>query len=492
MCRVHRLLTLFFFVLAARGQNKCLPCHRPQTQAYAATGMAHSISTWKSPGGELSHPFSNSRLIIQTKRGRMTHRIERNKLISEYPVALTIGSGSVGQSFAVAIGGHLYESPISWFSQRARWDVSPGYERDPAPDFDRRIEPECLNCHGSGTSQSIETFTPISCERCHFKATGHFTNPARMSAEERGRVCEGCHLQGEARILAPGSSWADRNPSFTTYVSSTPSPGLKVVSQVEQLALSKCARESSGELWCGSCHNPHGATVSFQQVCTGCHKAAAISQRHSGYNGECVSCHMPKQRTPEVAHTAYTDHRIQIPGRGVPVLAQTPRTLRAWREPPIALRDRNLGLAYIYAGQGQNSAEWIQQGFALLLPLPTKDAEVYSALGSVLLQKQRPKEAVLMYGKAERLNPARAESAHNLAVAELAAGDLPGAISQLKRAVSLDPYYERSWLLLTSVYTQLGQIERRTATVEQYLKLVPQNLTFRALQRQISPASRHN
>ena len=62
-------------------------------------------------------------------------------------------------------------------------------------------------------------------------------------------------------------------------------------------------------------------------------------------HGECVSCHMPRQRTPEVAHTAYTDHRIQIPGSSDSVPARGARTLRAWREPPAALRNRNLGLA---------------------------------------------------------------------------------------------------------------------------------------------------
>ena len=81
---------------------------------------------------------------------------------------------------------------------------------------------------------------------------------------------------------------------------------------------------------------------------------------------------------------------------------------------------------------------------------------------------------------------------HNLAVAKLAAGDVPGAISQLKRAIALDPYYERSWLLLTSIYTRIGQIELRAATIELYLKLVPQNLTFRALQRQTSTAAVKN
>ena len=68
----------------------------------------------------------------------------------------------------------------------------------------------------------------------------------------------------------------------------------------------------------------------------------------------------------------------------------------------------------------------------------------------------------------------------------MAAGDAAGAVSELKRAISLDSYYERSWLLLTTIYTQLGNKTLRSATVERYLKFVPQSLAFRALKKQTS------
>ena len=448
--------------------------------------MAHSVAAPVSQAGTFSHKFSHSRFVVKTQSGRMTHRIEQNGLTSEFPVAFAIGSGRVGQSFAVAIGQHLYESPISWFSQRARWDVSPGYERQPAPDFDRRLEPECFGCHTAGSVASNPSVQPISCERCHAKSVSHFTDPAHLPVAERDRVCEGCHLQGEARILAPGSKWTDSNPLFTTYVSSVPSPGLRVVSQVEQLALSKCALTSPGKVWCGACHNPHGPVISVQQVCTGCH-TGQLSVKHTFYSGTCVACHMPRQQTPEVAHTAYTDHRIQIPGQGDPEPAHAPRNLYAWREPPANLRERNLGLAYVYAGQREASTDWVQKGFALLLPLPIKDQEVFSAIGSVLMQKQRPQEAVSMYRESARLNPESAEVAYNFALAKMAAGDTAGAVSQLELAISLDSSYERSWLLLTTIYTQLGDKASRAATIKRYLRLVPQSLAFRSLQKQTTP-----
>ena len=91
-----------------------------------------------------------------------------------------------------------------------------------------------------------------------------------------------------------------------------------------------------------------------------------------------------------------------------------------------------------------------------------------------------------MYQETARLNPDSAEAAHNLAVAKMAAGDAAGAVSELKRAISLDSYYERSWLLLTTIYTQLGNKTLRSATIERYLKFVPQSLAFRALKKQTS------
>ena len=472
--------------VAASGAEDCTPCHRKQTQAYVTTGMAQSISVYKSRTGEVGHAFSESRFLIKHSGRAMLHRIERRGLVSEQAVALTMGSGRVGQSFGVVIGDRLFESPVSWFSQSARWGMSPGYEMDVAPEFDRKIEAECLFCHTSGRPASVVDLKPIACENCHPAALpGHFSNPARLPPLEQDRGCEACHLQGEARVLDPGQSWSDPRPSFTTYVSSPPPQGLRVVSQVEQLALSKCVRESAGKLRCGSCHNPHGAPKPVEQVCAGCH-AGRLSNSHVNYRDGCVRCHMPRQPTPEVAHTAYTNHRIQIPGSAEAV-ASGDRALRAWREPPAALRERGQGLAYVYAGQREESAEWVQKGFVILLALRAKDAAVYSALGSVLMQKSRPAEAVQMYDAALRLRPADTETAHNLAVAELAAGNTSGAIDRAERAISIDPYYERSWLMLVGVYTHLDKPALRAATIERYLKLVPQNLTFRTLQRAGAP-----
>ena len=68
-------------------------------------------------------------------------------------------------------------------------------------------------------------------------------------------------------MLNPGKKFSDFRAGqaledvFTTYVNVSP-PGadagkFKVISHVEQLARSTCARKSKGKLWCGTRHDPH-------------------------------------------------------------------------------------------------------------------------------------------------------------------------------------------------------------------------------------------
>ncbi len=473
----------FLLIALAAGsisaQEKCLPCHEAEVKAFAQTGMGRSIAQSELPTVSFQHKPSHSSMAVQFRGGQMYHRVERNGLTAEYPIAIGIGSGNVGHSYAVLIGGSLFESPISWFSQPGRWDLSPGYGGQTNPGFDRRITMECLYCHTGGMRQGTDAPHSITCERCHAASATHFANPAKLPPAARDSICEQCHLQGEARILNPGSTWNDSRPAFTTYTS--PGPGtagvLKVVSQVEQLALSKCARMSEGKLWCGTCHSPHGVKKDQRQVCLSCH-AGALPASHPNGAKDCASCHMPRRQTPEIAHTSYTDHRIRS-NRDDPAAGYATRVLRAWREPLPEYRGRNLGLAYLYAGQRDSSVNFVQEGFKILLPLKNKDAEVLAGIGWVLMQKQRPKEAAENFEQAVRLQPEDARHAHNLGVALFARGDTQAAIAELERAIKLDPLDELAYSVLVQMYIKSGQKKLSEDTIARYLAVVPQSLTFR-------------
>ena len=71
-------------------------------------------------------------------------------------------------------------------------------------------------------------------------------------------------------------------------------------------------------------------------------------------------------------HTAFTDHRIQVPGKA-PAVSESADVLRAWREPAAAFRGRGLGLAYAGAGMMERALP--------LLRGAGGDPEVLTALG---------------------------------------------------------------------------------------------------------------
>src|SRR5262249_5754406 len=139
---------------------------------------------------------------------------------TEAEAAYTMGSGARGRSYLVHRDGFLFQSPISWYSQQERWDLSPGYTGDPL--FDRPLSTPCLFCHCNdarpvaGTNNRYEQplfrFHAIGCERCHGPGEQHvqssdrldIVNPARLDPALREAVCEQCHLQGEAKVMRRG------------------------------------------------------------------------------------------------------------------------------------------------------------------------------------------------------------------------------------------------------------------------------------------------
>lgn len=430
--------------------------------------MARSIQSSPAlPDGRVDHKFSQTRITIRGNR----HRIEQAGFTADYPIAFAIGSGKVGHSFAVEISSRLYQSPASYYAQRNRWDMSPGYDQDRHPDFDREILPECLFCHTGSPARR----DPITCERCHGPSEAHrrapsirnIVNPARLPAALRDNVCEQCHLSGDTRIVNPGKSLIAYTPgqpleeTVVAYVRSEEK--FQVVSHAEQLARSRCKQASGDKLWCGSCHAVHGDP---KAACSGCH------QPHQASLTDCTGCHMPKRTTTDV-HAAYTDHRIARRPDANPSPPAPLTSLRPWREPPPPYRTRDLGLALIAAGQKEQAVAPIQDGFRLLAGLATPDAEVLSALGGVLLQKQRPAEAVRLLEQAHARDP-NARTAFSLAVALRAAGRDRDALRLLDRAIALDPGLEEAYTLAASL-----DPGRRRQLFEQYLRFNPRSITFR-------------
>jgi predicted CXXCH cytochrome family protein len=494
---------------ACRAQEQCRACHPREVAAFGASPMGTSIGK---PNvaiiGRLHHQASNSTVVIRRRGPEMEHRVEHRGVSASYRVAYSVGAGLVGHSYLVRIGNYLFQSPVSFYTQTHSWDVTPGYEGKKHLDFTRQISSECLFCHtGSlhlvaGTTNQFEdpAFTAISCERCHGPSGQHLTkpvpgsivNPAKLPARERDSVCEQCHLEGVARILNPGRDWWDYKPGdplekiFVTYLEASTGSAVRAVSHSEQLAQSRCARASGGQLWCGTCHSPHGSRIDraaqVRQACLSCHQSLFDGAKHAPAD-ECVTCHMPHLRPVDVAHSAVSDHRIVR--RPTLQLATTPGAkvaLRPWREPDSAVAQRDLGLAYFEWTGDHADPDKLAHAYELLSSLPpgARDPKVLADLASILLQHGQHGLAVQLFSKAAHAEPTNARYAYCLGEAQERAGNLFGAIEELRRSIRLDPSQLDAYVSLAHVYELMGAQSQKEQVIREYLRFMPQNIRLRS------------
>jgi hypothetical protein len=328
----------------------------------------------------------------------------------------------------------------------------------------------------------------ISCDRCHGDpalhlkdpVSGSILNPAKLSGAARASICEQCHLTGEARIPNPGESITDFIPGktleefYATYVAAQSSgQSIKVVSHAEQMALSKCARQSGDRLWCGTCHDPHDKPAEpaayFRRRCLNCH-AATLDSAHAAPGRDCVGCHMPKLPANDGGHTAFTNHRIlRDPSKETDTAV--PDTLSAWRELGPALRDRGLALALVSVGLQDQSAAEVIRGYRTLNRIEKEfpnDPSVLTTLGLVLMKGREPAEALKRFDRVLTLKPDYAPYYVNAATA-LEALDRHGeAAKRLEKALTLDPLLQRAVQLLDQIYVKQGQPEKANALRTKY------------------------
>ena len=142
------------------GDATCAKCHSDIAATYHRHPMGRSlIPIAEAPEDLLGEAEPREvfeaggfRYAIERRDGRTIHREtrrdEQGRVIGEVEgeVRYVLGSGRLGRTFVIQRDDFLFESPITWYSQKERWDLSPGYElRDDR--FDRQLAPECLTCH---------------------------------------------------------------------------------------------------------------------------------------------------------------------------------------------------------------------------------------------------------------------------------------------------------------------------------------------------------
>ncbi len=456
------------------GNNACAPCHAEIFQAYSATPMARSSGsvTTTIPPGSFRHAESKTEYRIQSSGLVIA---TRGALKMERQLDYVIGSGVAGRSYLYSRDRFLFQAPVTWYSQQARWDVSPGYETDRVSRWNRPVKPECLNCHSSQIRfsrayQNRYAEPPfaqqgVGCERCHGPGSEHvqgnatIVNPAKLEPAKRDSVCAQCHMSGEARIDRTRRHWMDYRPGarlsdFAAYFVYDGTSKLKATSYVEKLSGSQCKIGSGDRLWCGTCHDPHRVPAPerraawYRAKCLSCHATDSC-----GRGGDCTSCHMPKSKVVDVGHGVLTDHNI--PKR--PGAITGARNL--WKLTPFSVNDRGdreLGLAYaelfFQSGDQRQEREAIR-----LLSAVALDREVQLALANLYEQRGDFTQALTLYSKG-RDDPGLTPVLVNLGVYFGLNGRMNEAIAVWKGVLNQDPCLIEAAQNLQKAFNAAGDI----------------------------------
>jgi hypothetical protein len=354
------------------GDAQCAGCHEAIAKSFARHPMGRSLV----PISELidhqdysqgaNNPFTlmGRRFSVDRVDNNEWHRqtalddAVKPTIELAQQVDWVIGSGAKGRSFLTERDGYLFQTPISWFTRKHRWELSPGF--DSSALAGRLVTGACLYCHANRLREDPDVpdhlTAPvfeghaIGCERCHGPGELHgngdldntIVNPARLSPALRDAVCEQCHLEGEARILRSGRGLFDYRPGlpmsdfWSVLIQARRGDDAKAVNHVEQMHQSQCFQRSAGaaQMGCISCHDPHvfvapaEREVHYRAACLKCHEgtkdrpgcSAPLAQRLKTNPGDsCIDCHMPRYAHSDIAHAASTDHRIERrPGNDLP------------------------------------------------------------------------------------------------------------------------------------------------------------------------------
>jgi len=526
------------------GSDACGTCHPGQAESYRQTGMGRSmteIDAENEPANAaFDHPLSNRRYQVHRAAGQLWHREllraaqPDEVVLSDYPLKYVVGSGHHSRTYLAEVDGFLVESPVTWYTARDAWGMSPGYDTPQQPGFERAAGEGCLNCH-SGRAYAEEkslhrmrVLEPaIGCERCHGPGALHIerhedmkrdvagrseaidetiVNPTHLSPQLAEAICQQCHLRSTATVVARGRSVSDFRPGLPLedfrhdYNFDATETPMTVVGHVEQLHLSRCY-QASDALSCLTCHDPHAEprrderVAYYVSVCVSCHepdRCTVDKARRSELSPEnnCVECHMPRSAT-EIPHLAFTHHRIGVHGRArdaarehVPA-SYGAALLRPFRDSARfgdVDQKRALGLGYLEAGNRETDAaraaslrhralELLSEARAAGL----RDAVLEASLARIRFDLRLPDgqtyaESALAFPDLSGQD--RCNALFLLADAQAAAGRKQDAVAGLRQLVELRRH-SVDWLLLADCEQALGNDAGTVESLEIAVRINP-------------------
>ena len=210
--------------------STCISCHKTQVDGFLKTGKVRSFypattkekfENWKANAvydpikNFYYQPFQIGDIFFVKE-----FRLENGDTIHsrKEKIDFFIGSGNQTRSYLYNRNGYLFEIPITWYSRKKIWDLSPGYENGSNSRFDREVGGECLYCHNAGyeevanSSNRYSSFgQALSCESCHGSVKSHLDEMIRTKGNSKNLhlislgklpqqaqldVCRQCHLEG--------------------------------------------------------------------------------------------------------------------------------------------------------------------------------------------------------------------------------------------------------------------------------------------------------
>jgi predicted CXXCH cytochrome family protein len=534
------------------GDARCAECHEDKAQTYHEHPMARSLLPIAAVAPrqpyDASHrnPFEalGRRFWVERCGERVWHGQEPAGGAGDPAVQLrsevhyAIGSGTRGYSYLTSRDGFLFLTPVSWFSSKQIWDVTPGSRIPP----EQPVAGECLFCHANrapvdeGPQNYFEgpiyDGQGIGCERCHGPGERHvqdpgrrdpatgadptIVNPRHLDPHLREAVCEQCHLQGESRLLRRGRGLYDFRPGlpleqfWSVFVRGRgPGEQDRAVNHVEQMYSSRCFQGSAGRMGCISCHDPHVAVGPQQRVshyrdrCLACHQEQGCGllpaqRRQTRADDSCIDCHMPRYPAADIAHAAATDHRIlrraggkasspepagRVPSGPPPAVVSFYRN-RLDPHDPEAARDLAVALVRMTFNGKIKEFAYPEPPLPLLEQAVQRDPDDVDAgearAGLLMLQWRFP-EALAAFESVLARRPRRERSLAEAAYVAQKLRRREEARRYWERAATVNPwipYYRQSLALLLAEDRAWEDCRRQC---EAWLRLDPANTEARAL-----------
>ena len=496
----------------------CADCHLEQAMGFQKTGMARSL--YPARGAPVIENFDARAATVVQQHSDARYRafIDRDGRwwqsetspdggsVRYIEAKYVVGSGNHTRSYIGEVEGGLVELPLTWYVQKARWDMSPGYQRQNHFRFDRPIKAACLFCHNDLSAMNAQRDDHplealphgIGCRRCHGDGTAHVNaryegrgvaagtpdpsilNPARLTPERQLQLCQQCHLSGVTRALLPGKRWEEYDPRVPLedhmgifIHRSDQGASFGIASHARHLALSACAQGT--QLRCTQCHDPHQRedARSHRSACLSCHQQEDCGEEHGrAAEASCAGCHMRKGGTEDIPHVSFTDHWIRRRPEATPSIDRSGEPLmNALSREESPVQRGLLALAYAFNvrlnGARAQSREALQRLERAIRETPAWD-ELWLELARLNQRLGRFEHAVAAFAELTHRSPThrqgrleyarlleqlgQAPLAEHLYRGQLAAtpddrrvlGDLANALQRQGRYQEAEPLYQRS------------------------------------------------